>query len=167
MNRARNFPPSPAFAEMAMTLATQIADLECSEDPSDEATSQLGAAFDATEKGLTLRPVECVGDLLMKIEILANIAEGSEIGIEEWRALARDAGSLNGPGIAFNPEAWLRRWTNRGGGYVRTDSGLSFLATGSLPGQQRLLLDELQRAQGHHAVVALIDSEHARNGGAV
>lgn len=166
MNRARNFPPSPAFAEMAMTLATQIADLECSEDQSNEATSQLGAAFDATEKGLTLRPVECVGDLLMKIEILAQIAEDSEVGIDEWRALARDAISLNGPGIAFNPEAWLRRWTNRGGGYVRTDSGLSFLATGLLPGQQRLLLGELERAQGHRAVVAVIDGE-ARNGGAL
>ncbi|UNK77882.1 hypothetical protein MNQ96_09770 [Sphingopyxis granuli] len=144
---------------MALTRETQNADLECSEDQSDEATNRLGAAFDATEKGLTLRPVECVGDLLMKIEILANIVEDSEVSIEEWRALADDVQRLNGPGMSFSPEAWLRRWTNRGGGYVRTDSGLSFLATGPLPGQQRLLLGELQRADGYQAVAAVIGGE--------
>lgn len=157
MNRVRNFPPSPAFADMALTLATQIADLECHPDQSDEAIASLINGFSATEKTLLRKPVECVGDLLMKIEILAKIAEHSAVDDEEWQALARDAVSLNGPGMSFSPEAWLRRWTNRGGGYVRTDSGVTFLATGSMPGQQRLLLDELERAQGHRAVAAVID----------
>lgn len=158
MNRARTFPPSASFAAMAETLAVQIADLECADGP-DEVTDPLIHAFSATEKALTRRPVECVGDLLMKIEILAKIAEDSEVSIEEWRALADDVQRLNGPGMSFSPEAWLRRWTNRGGGYVRTDSGLSFVATGPLPGQQRLLRDELERAQGHRAVAAVIDGE--------
>ncbi|PAL24533.1 hypothetical protein [Sphingopyxis sp. GW247-27LB] len=166
MNRARNFPPSPTFAALARTVGTQIADLECSEDQSDEATSRLGDAFDASEKGLTLRPVVCIGDLLMKVEILATIAEHSEVSIEEWQALARDVVSLNGPGIAFNPEAWLRRWTNRGGGYVRTDSGLSFITPEPPTTQQRLLLDDLQRAEGQQAVAAVIDGVPARKGAA-
>lgn len=158
MNRARTFAPSPSFAAMAVTLAAQIADLECASG-SDEEASPLVDAFSATEKALTRRPVENVGDLLMKIEILAQIGEHSEGDHEEWRALARDVERLNGLGMAFAPEAWLRRWTNKGGGYVRTDTGLSFITTEPATFQQRLLLDELDRAQGYKAVAGLIDGE--------
>lgn len=155
MNRARNFPPSAGFAAMAVTLATQIADLECSTG-SDEETSPLVDAFSTTEKALTRRPIECVGDLLLKVEILCRIAEHSSVDPEEWHALARDVEQLNGPGMAFSPEAWLRRWTAKGGGYVRTDAGVSFVAPEPPTFQQRLLLAELQRAEGQQAVATLI-----------
>ena len=155
MNRARNFPPSAAFIEMADTLAMQIADLECS-NGGDEVDDPLTEAFSATEKVLTCKPVNNVGDLLLKTELLARIAEHSVIDEEEWQALARDVVRLNGPGIAFNAKAWLRRWTHKGGGYVRTDSGLSFVAPQPPTFQQRLLLDELQRAEGQQAVAAVI-----------
>jgi hypothetical protein len=158
MNRARTFPPSPAFAAMAETLATQIADLECANGP-DEVTDPLTSAFSATEKALTRQPVECIGDLLLKIEILARVAEDSEVDDEEWRALARDVQRLNGAGMSFSAEAWLRRWTAKGGGYVRTDSGVSFIAPEPPTFQQRLLLGELQRADGCHAVAAVIGGE--------
>ncbi|HWV60291.1 MAG TPA: hypothetical protein VN034_06540 [Sphingopyxis sp.] len=158
MNRARNFPPSPSFAAIAVALATQIADLECFTG-SDEETSPLVDAFSTTEKALTRRPIECIGDLLLKIEILSRIAEHSSVDPEEWQALARDVEQLNGPGMAFAPEAWLRRWTAKGGGYVRTDTGLSFVAPEPPTFQQRLLLDELQRAQGHQAVADVIDGK--------
>lgn len=155
MNGARNFPPSPSFAAMAVTLAAQIADLECSAG-SDEEASLLIDAFSATEKALTCKPVESIGDLLLKIEILARIAEHSVIDEKEWKALARDVELLNGPGLAFSPEAWLRRWTAKGGGYVSTDAGVSFVAPEPPTFQQRLLLNDLQRAEGHQAVAALI-----------
>lgn len=157
MNRARNFPPSSSFAAMASTLATQIADLECAPDQSDEAITPLNDAFDATEKALTRAPASNIGDLLLKLEILAKIAEHSTVDAEEWQAVARDVARLNGPGLAFSPEAWLRRWTAKGGGYVRTDSGLSFVSPEPPTFQQRLLLDELQRAEGQQAVAAVID----------
>lgn len=155
MNRARTFPPSASFAAMAVTLATQIADLEC---PSggDEVDDPLTEAFSTTEKALTCKPVQCIGDLLLKIEILSRIAEHTSIEKEEWQALARDVEQLNGPGMAFNAEAWLRRWTAKGGGYVRTDTGVSFVAPEPPTFQQRLLMEELQRAQGRQAVAAVI-----------
>ena len=156
MNRARNFPPSAAFIEMADTLAMQIADLECS-GGGDEVDDPLTAAFSATEKALTRRPVSNVGDLLLKAELLARIGEDTVIDPEEWQAFARDVRSLNGPGMTFHPEAWLRRWTHKGGGYVRTEKGLSFVAPQPPTLQQRLLLDELQRAEGQQAVAAVID----------
>lgn len=156
MNRVRNFPPSPSFSAMVVTLATQIADLECSTG-SDEETSPLVDAFSTTEKALTRRPIECIGDLLLKIEILSRIAEHSSVDPEEWQALARDVERLNGAGLAFSPEAWLRRWTAKDGGYARTDSGLSFVSPEPPTFQQRLLLDELQRVEGHQAVAAVID----------
>ena len=159
MNRARTFPPSPSFAAMAVTLASQIADLECSTGDGDEVDDPLTDIFSATEKALTRKPVENVGDLLLKIELLARIAEHSVIDAEEWQALARDVGRLNGAGMTFNPEAWLRRWTAKGGGYVRTDSGLSFVSPEPPTFQQRLLLNELQRAEGQLAVTAVIDGE--------
>lgn len=165
MSSTRTFALSPAFAEMALTLATQIADLECSSDQSDSAGDALCDAFDAIEKALTRRPVENVGDLLLKIEILSRIAQDSEVHEEEWQALARDVARLNGPGMSFCAEAWLRRWTHKGGGYVRTDSGLSFVAPDPTTFQQRLLLDELQRAEGHKAVAALIDLAHQKEPG--
>jgi len=156
MNRARNFPPSPAFAEMADTLALQIADVECA--PADEAvTNPLVDIFSATEKALTRRPVENIGDLLLKVELLARIAEHSVIDEAEWQALSRDVETLNGAGLTFNAEAWLRRWTAKGGGYVRTDSGLSFVTPEPATFQQRLLMDELQKAQGQQAVADAID----------
>lgn len=155
MNRARTFPPSASFAAMAATLAKQIADLECADGP-DEVTDPLTSAFSATEKALTRQPVECIGDLLLKIEILARVAEDSEVDDEEWRALARDVQLLNGAGMSFSAEAWLRRWTAKGGGYVRTDSGVSFIAPEPPTFQRRLLLGELQRADGHQAVAAVI-----------
>jgi hypothetical protein len=158
MNRARTFPPSASFAAMAATLATQIADLECADGP-DEVTDPLASAFSATEKALTRQPVECIGDLLLKIEILARVAEDSEVDDEEWQALARDVQRLNGAGMSFSAEAWLRRWTAKGGGYVRTDSGVSFIALEPPTFQQRLLLGELQRADGCHAVAAVIGGE--------
>lgn len=156
MNRARTFPPSPSFAAMAVTLASQIADLECSAG-GDEVDDPLTEIFSATEKALTRKPVENVGDLLLKIELLARIAEHSVIDAEEWQALALDVGRLNGAGMTFNPEAWLRRWTAKGGGYVRTDSGLSLFSPEPPTFQQRLLLNELQRAEGQLAVTAVID----------
>lgn len=156
MNRARNFPPSAAFVEMADTLAMQIADLECS-NGGDEVDDPLTEAFSQTEKALTRKPVNNVGDLLLKAELLARIGEDTVIDPEEWQALARDVRSLNGPGMTFHPEAWLRRWTHKGGGYVRTDSGISFVAPQPPTFQQRLLLDELQRAEGQQAVAAVID----------
>jgi hypothetical protein len=155
MNGARKFPPSPAFATLAVTLATQIADLECTAG-TDEETSQLVDAFSDTEKALTRKPVESIGDLLLKIEVLARIAEHSLIDDDEWKALARDVELLNGPGLAFLPEAWLRRWTAKGGGYVRTDAGVSFVAPEPPTFQQRLLMAELQRADGRQAVAAVI-----------
>lgn len=158
MNRARNFPPSAAFIDMADTLAMQIADLECS-NGSDEIIDPLSEAFSATEKALTRKPVSNIGDLLLKVELLARIAEDTVIDPEEWQALARDVRSLNGPGMTFHPEAWLRRWTHKSGGYVRTDAGVSFVAPEPPTLQQRLLLDELQRAEGHQAVAALIGGD--------
>jgi len=155
----RNFPPSPAFAAMAQTLASQIADYECS--PVDEKLCEI---FSETEKALFRKPADCVGDLMLKLEILAEIGQHTVIDDEEWQAIARDVQRLNGPGMSFNPEAWLRRWTHRGGGYVCTDSGLSFLATGEHPGQLRLLLKELERAQGHQAVADLIDARDVMEG---
>lgn len=157
MNRARNLPPSSSFAAMASTLAMQIADLECAPDQSDEAITPLNDAFDATEKALTRAPASNIGDLLLKLEILAKIAEHSTVDAEEWQAVARDVARLNGPGLAFSPEAWLRRWTAKGGGYIRTDRGLSFVSPEPPTFQQRLLLNELQRAEGHQAVTAVID----------
>lgn len=156
MNRARTFPPSPSFAAMAVTLATQIADLECSTG-GDEVDDPLTEAFSTTEKALTCKPIQCVGDLLLKIEILSRIAEHSSVEKEEWQALARDVEQLNGPGMAFAPDAWLRRWTAKGGGYIRTDAGLSFVAPEPPTFQQRLLMEELQRASGQQAVAAAID----------
>lgn len=160
MNRARNFPPSTGFAAMAVTLATEIADLECA-DGSDEVTNPLIDTFSATERALTRKPVENVGDLLLKIEILAQIAEHSVIDAEEWQALTRDVEQLNGPGMSFTAAAWLRRWKAKGGGYVRTDTGLSFVTPEPTTFQQQLLLDELTRSQGQLAVAACIDEESA------
>src|SRR3546814_20885756 len=45
----------------------------------------------------------------------------------------------------------------KGGGYVRTEAGLSFVAPEPPTFQQRLLMEELQRASGQHAVAAVID----------
>lgn len=157
MTRARTFPASASFTAMAGTLATQIADLECAPDQSDEAITPLNDAFDATEKALTRMPVNNIGDLLLKLEILAKIAEHSTVDAEEWQTIARDVVRLNGPGLAFSPEAWLRRWTTKGGGYIRTDSGMSFVSPEPPTFQQRLLLNELQRAEGHQAVTDVID----------
>src|SRR3546814_13121518 len=106
---------------------------------------------------LTRMPVNNVGDLLLKLEILAQIAEDSTVDAEEWQAVARDVVRLNGPGLAFCPEAWLRRWAAKGGGYVRTEAGLSFVAPEPPTFQQRLLMEELPRASGQHAVAAVID----------
>lgn len=158
MNRARNFPPSPSFAALTITLATQHADLETA-DGDDEITYPLCDIWSATEQTLIHKPAKSVGDLLLKVDVLAKVAEGSIVQKEEWRALARDVTQINGPGMAFVPEAWLRRWTEKGGGYVRTDAGLSFITTEPATFQQRLLLDELHRAQGQQAVTALIDGD--------
>ena len=155
MNRARTFPPSPSFAAMAVTLASQLADYETAEG-SEEIADALCDVWTTTEKALTQKAAETVGDLLMKIEILSKIAEHSVIDREEWQALARDVQRLNGSGITFAPEAWLRRWIDKGGGYLRTDIGLSFVTPDPATFQQRHLLDELQRAQGHQAVAAVI-----------
>lgn len=157
MNRARNFPPSPAFAEMTTNLANQLADFEAA-GGSDEAGKPFFDKWCATEKALTHTPALTVGDLLLKIEVLCKIAEDSEVEDTEWQALGRDAEQLNGPGMAFFPEAWLRRWTHRGGGYVRTDSGIAFVATEPQTTQQRYLMDELRRANGSAAVAAYLDS---------
>src|SRR3546814_17997854 len=115
MNRARTFPASASFTAMAGTLATQIADLETS-NGGDETDDPLTQIFSATEMALTRMPVNNVGDLLLKLEILAQIAEDSTVDAEEWQAVARDVVRLNGPGLAFCPEAWLRRWAATGGG---------------------------------------------------
>ena len=155
MSARRPYPPSAIFTEMAVTLATQIADLECATG-SDEETAPLVDAFSATEKALTRKPIECIGDLLLKLEILAKIAEHSTVDPEEWQAIARDVEQLNGAGLGFSPEAWLRRWTAKGGGYVQTGSGVTFVAPKPPTFQQRLLLEDLQRADGHTAVAAVI-----------
>lgn len=156
MTRARTFPASASFKAMAGTLATQIADLETS-NGGDETDDPLTLIFSTTEKALTRMPVNNVGDLLLKLEILAQIAEDSTVDAEEWQAVARDVVRLNGPGLAFSPEAWLRRWTAKGGGYVRTEAGLSFVAPEPPTFQQRLLMEELKRASGQQAVTAIID----------
>jgi hypothetical protein len=156
MNRARNFPPSQTFATLTITLATQHADLETAEG-GDEITYPLCDIWSATEQTLIHKPAMSVGDLLLKVDVLSKVAEGSIVQKEEWRALARDVAQINGPGMAFVPDAWLRRWTEKGGGYVRTDAGLSFVTTEPITFQQRLLLDELDRAQGRQNVAALID----------
>ena len=100
MNRARTFPPSPSFAAMAVTLASQLADYETAEG-SEEIADALCDVWTTTEKALTQKAAETVGDLLMKIEILSKIAEHSVIDREEWQALARDVQRLNGSGITF------------------------------------------------------------------
>lgn len=158
MNRARNFPPSPSFAALTLTLATQHADLETAEG-GDEITDPLCDIWSATERTLIHSPANTVGDILLKVDVLARIAEGHVIQKDEMRALGLDVARLNGPGMAFVPEAWLRRWTEKGGGYVRTDAGLSFITTEPTTFQQRLLLDELDRAQGQQEVAALIDGD--------
>src|SRR3546814_20454700 len=99
---------------------------------------------------LTRMPVNNVGDLLLKLEILAQIAEDSTVDAEEWQAVARDVVRLNGTGLAFCPEAWLRRWAAKGGGSVRPEAGLSFVAPEPPTFPQRLLMEELQRADGQH-----------------
>lgn len=157
MNRTRTFPPAASFAAMAVTLASQLADLETA-DGADEIADPLCNIWSATEKALIQKPAEGVGDVLLKIEILAAIAEHSVVSSDEWRALARDVEQINGAGISFVPEAWLRRWTYRGGGYVRTDSGIAFVATEPQTTQQRYLMDELRRANGSTAVAAYLDS---------
>src|SRR3546814_20454607 len=85
MNRARTFPASASFTAMAGTLATQIADLETS-NGGDETDDPLTQIFSATEMALTRMPVNNVGDLLLKLEILAQIAEDSTVDAEEWQA---------------------------------------------------------------------------------
>lgn len=156
MNRARTFAPSAEFAAMTVTLASQLADLETA-DGADEIADPLCNIWSATEKDLIQKPAEAVGDVLLKIEILARVAEDSVVTRDEWRALGRDVEIINGAGLSFIPEAWLRRWTGKGGGYVRTDAGLSFVTPEPATFQQRLLLDELARAQGHRAVADFID----------
>lgn len=160
MNRARTFPPSPAFAEMTTNLANQLADFEAAGD-SDEAGKPFFDKWCATEKALTHTPALTVGDLLLKIEVLCKIAEDSKVEDTEWQALGRDAEQLNGPGMAFVPEAWLRRWTERGGGYVRTDSGIAFVAHEPQTRQQGFLMDELRRANGSAAIAAYLDGRQA------
>lgn len=60
------------------------------------------------------------------------------------------------PSLTFSAEVWLQRWVDNGGGYLRTGTGLSFVTPDPATFQQRHLLDELQRAQGHQAVAAVI-----------
>jgi len=156
MSRTRSFPPSQPFAALAITLATQHADLETAEG-GDEISDPLCDVWSETERTLIHSPANSVGDILLKVDVLARIAEGHVIQKDEMRALGLDVAKLNGPGMAFVPEAWLRCWTDKGGGYVRTDAGLSFITTEPATFQQRLLLDELDRAQGQQEVAALID----------
>src|SRR3546814_8487743 len=98
MNRALPFPASASFTAMAGTFATHIADLETS-NGGDETDDPLTQIFSATEMALTRMPVNNVGDLLLKLEILAQIAEDGTVDAEEWQAVARDVVRLNGPGL--------------------------------------------------------------------
>lgn len=152
------FAPSAPFAALTLTLAGQLADLECWHG-GDEENSRLCDVWSATEKGIIQKPAEAVGDLLLKVEMLAKIAEDSVVSMDEWRALERDARQVGGhdTGLSFVPEAWLRRWTDKGGGYVRTDSGIAFVAPEPQTKQQGFLMDELRRANGSAAVAAYLD----------